>query len=65
MDSELQAGMPMADSKRRTGDEARKGGEQRAGTDVGRCACRLGAIRQAKYLYVVGGYVSDRDMFGP
>ena len=45
MDSELQEGMPMADSKRRTGDEAREGGEQRVGTDVGWCACGLGAIR--------------------
>ena len=50
--------MPMADSKRCTGDEAREEGEQHAGTDVGRCACGLGAIRQAidsmesKYLYV-------------
>jgi len=45
VDSELQEGMPMADSKRRTGDEAREGGEHHAGTDVGRCACGLGAIR--------------------
>ena len=63
MDSELQVGMPMADSKRRTGDEAREGGEHHAGTDVGRCACGLGAIRQATDNMEC--HVSDRDMFGP